>query len=59
MNWRKLLYLPMALALLLLLIGCGNSGTETAAPDSAPEASENMPQAPETAFVPEEERLGA
>ena len=58
MNWRKLLYLPMALALLLLLIGCGNSGTETAAPDNAPEASENTTQAPETVAVPEEEESG-
>ena len=58
MNWRKLLYLPMALALLLLLAGCGNSGTETAAPDSAPEALENTTQTPETVAVPEEEESG-
>ena len=55
MNRKKLLYLSMVLAVLLLLVGCGNA--EPAAPDNAPEVletSEDTAQTPETATVPEE-----
>lgn len=58
MNRKKRLYLSMVLAVLLLLAGCGNSGTEPAAPDDALEASETsegMAKAPETATVLEQE----
>ena len=56
MNRKKLLYLPMVLAVLFLLVACGNA--EPAAPDNAPEASEtseDTAQAPEIAAVAEEE----
>ena len=54
MKRKKLLYLPIVLAVLLLFAGCGNSDTGTAAPDNAPEVSEDTAQTPETTAVPEE-----
>ena len=54
MNQKKLLYLSMVLAVLLLLAGCGNSGTEPAAQNTPPETSEDTAQAPEIASAVED-----
>ena len=54
MKRKKLLYLLIVLAVLPLFVGCGNSTTESAAPNNVPEVSEDTAQAPETTAVPEE-----